>query len=112
MPPRQSSNSRLVYSTETGRIKPKDDNTEAAPQGDGIIRIRKETKGRGGKGVTVLDGFLLKDAELKAMAKKLKQLCGTGGTAKANTIEIQGDHREKLCTYLKEAGYKAKLAGG
>ena len=74
--------SKLVYSTETGKIKSIDPLPSMPPKGDGFIRIRRETAGRNGKGVTTLGGFELPDAELQALAKQLKQLCGTGGTVK------------------------------
>ncbi|WP_075186711.1 stress response translation initiation inhibitor YciH [Teredinibacter haidensis] len=105
------SNSKLVYSTETGRVKDEKMKT-AIPESDGIIRIRRETKGRKGKGVTTLSGFDLEEKLLKDLAKKLKQLCGTGGTTKDGVIEIQGDHRQKLADHLNGQGYQAKLAGG
>ena len=82
------------------------------PKGDGFIRIRRETAGRNGKGVTTLTGFELPAAELQTLAKQLKQLCGTGGTVKEWTIEIQGDQREKLKAELEKRGFKVKLAGG
>ena len=103
--------SRLVYSTEPGRIK----ETETASRtydGDGILRIRRETSGRKGKGVTTISGFDLSDADLKTMAKKLKQTCSTGGTVKEGVIEIQGDHRDKLKAELEKLGHSVKLAGG
>lgn len=81
-------------------------------KGDGIIRIRRETKGRNGKGVTSIEGFELNENDLKALTKKLKQVCGTGGTTKAGVVEIQGDQREKLKTTLETMGYSVKLAGG
>lgn len=106
-----ASNSKLVYSTESGRVK-ENKPEQTAPQGDGIVRIKRETKGRKGKGVTIIEGLLLPEAELKTLSKKLKQLCGTGGTLKNFTVEIQGDHREKLQVFLKEQGFTVKLAGG
>lgn len=102
-----SKNSRLVYSTETGRIKESAEK-DTAPKGDGYIRIRRETSGRKGKGVTVLAGFELESAALNALARELKQLCGTGGTVKNFTIEIQGEQREKLKAALIDRGYKVK----
>lgn len=102
---------RLVYSTETGRIKPEKE-TEQRPAGDGIVRIRREVSGRKGKGVTTIAGLEMPDAELKKLAKTLKQLCGTGGSVKNGIIEIQGDHREKIQEALENQGYTVKLAGG
>lgn len=104
-------NSRLVYSTDQGRVKPQKE-TSITPEGDGIIRIQRETKGRNGKGVTVIRGFELDEKALKTLAKKLKQVCGTGGTAKAGVIEIQGDQREKLKATLEAMDYSVKLSGG
>ena len=79
---------------------------------DGTVRLRRETSGRKGKGVTTISGVPLADAELKTLAKKLKKVCGTGGALKAGVIEIQGDHREKLKTVLEKEGFTVKLAGG
>lgn len=104
-------NSRLVYSTDQGRVQQKDTQAEA-PTGDGIVRISRETKGRKGKGVTLIKGLSLEPKELKALAKKLKQLCGTGGSVKDFVIEIQGDQRETLKTELEKQGHTVKLAGG
>jgi translation initiation factor 1 len=78
---------------------------------DGIIRIHRETKGRGGKGVSVITGLALGETELNELAKKLKQHCGTGGTVKNGTIEIQGDQREKIKQWLEKLGHHVKLAG-
>ncbi|MDA7826551.1 stress response translation initiation inhibitor YciH [Porticoccaceae bacterium] len=103
--------SRLVYSTETGRIKQQSE-PKPSLQTDGIIRIRRETKGRKGKGVTTLSGFNLDADKLKALAKQLKKTCSTGGTVKDGIIEIQGDHRETLKLQLDKMGYTVKLAGG
>ncbi len=79
---------------------------------DGIIRIGRETKGRKGSGVTVISGLQVSDQELKLIAKNLKTLCGSGGTIKEGVIEIQGDHRLKLKTYLEQQFDNVKLAGG
>ena len=113
-----SDNSRLVYSTETGRIKPEPSKQKTTtprardPQGDGIVRLHRETKGRGGKAVTRISGLPLAGKELKALAKQLKQLCGTGGSVNEEGLIIQGDQREKLKPALEAKGYKVKLAGG
>ena len=102
---------RLVYSTETGRIKPVKE-TEQRSAGDGIVRIRREVSGRKGKGVTTIAGLEMSDADLKKLAKTLKQLCGTGGSVKNGIIEIQGDHRGKIREALESQGHTVKLAGG
>lgn len=107
-----SKNSRLVYSTDKGKVKTEETEQKSYAAEDGIVRIQRETKGRGGKSVTVLYGFDMDDKQLKDFAKKLKQQCGTGGTAKQGKIEIQGDHRQKLLDYIVSQGIKAKLAGG
>ena len=103
--------SRLVYSTETGRVKD-NDTPRRSYEGDGIVRIRRETSGRKGKGVTTISGIGLGDAALKTLAKQLKQKCSTGGTVKDGVIEIQGDHRDKLKAELEKLGHSVKLAGG
>ncbi|MCT2529969.1 stress response translation initiation inhibitor YciH [SAR92 clade bacterium H921] len=102
--------SRLVYSTDAGRIT----NTQSPQviETDGTVRIRRETKGRKGKGVTTVSGIGLAEADLKTLAKQLKQKCSTGGTVKDGVIEIQGDHREKLKAELEKLGHNVKLAGG
>jgi translation initiation factor 1 len=107
-----SNNSRLVYSTDKGRIRAADEQPAGPPAGDGIVRIRRETSGRKGKGVTTISGVPVDDKALEQLAKQLKQLCGTGGTVKDRVIEIQGDHREKIRDALTSQGYTVKLAGG
>jgi translation initiation factor 1 len=107
-----NNNSRLVYSTDSGRIKPQESSPTALPLGDGIVRIRRETAGRNGKGVTTITGILLRDDELKELAKQLKQFCGTGGSVKDGVIEIQGDQRDKIKQELEKRGHIVKLAGG
>ncbi|NCP65228.1 MAG: stress response translation initiation inhibitor YciH [Paraglaciecola sp.] len=101
----------LVFSTEQGRIK-SNDTPLTRPKGDGIVRIRRETKGRKGKGVTTVSGLALTDQELKDMCSKLKKMCGTGGALKDGIIEIQGDNRDKIKACLEELGHTVKLAGG
>lgn len=76
------------------------------------VRVSRETKGRKGKGVTLVNGLPLNLADLKKMAKKLKQKCGTGGTLKNRTIEIQGDHRDLLVETLSKEGFNVKKSGG
>jgi translation initiation factor 1 len=77
-----------------------------------VVRVARQTKGRKGKGVTLVTGVPLDDAGIKALAKRLKQQCGTGGTVKDGVIEIQGDHRDLLVGELKKLGWTVKLAGG
>ncbi len=118
----RDTNSRLVYSTEganlcerCGKKRSKCSCSRAKqkiPGGDGIVRISRETKGRKGKGVTLITGIDKPRNELKIIAKELKQKCGTGGTLKDGVIEIQGDHRMLLMDLLKKAGYNVKSAGG
>ncbi|WP_455819348.1 stress response translation initiation inhibitor YciH [Pseudomonas cerasi] len=104
-------NSRLVYSTETGRIdEPKA--VAARPKGDGIVRIQRQTSGRKGKGVCLISGIDLDDAELNKLAAELKKKCGCGGALKDGVIEIQGDKRDLLKTLLEAKSFKVKLAGG
>lgn len=112
---------RVVYSTEHGRMCPGCGRSvgdcdcheeEVIPQGDGIVRVARETKGRKGKGVTVITGVPLDQKGLQRLAKELKRQCGAGGTVKGGTIEIQGDHRSLLTEVLKGRGYAVKRAGG
>ncbi len=116
---------RLVYSTDTGRIETcptcgqpwKRCRCEqpAPPTGkksDGIVRVMRDRKGRGGKTVTVITGVPGDHEALAALAQQLKKLCGSGGTVKDDTIEIQGDHCEKVMAKLTGLGYKVKRAGG
>jgi len=113
-------NSSLVYSTESGRLCPVCERPvdrcncaeESVPEGDGIIRVSLETKGRKGKGVSVIKGVQLKTDALKKLAKELKQKCGVGGAVKDGVIEIQGDHRDTLVALLQQKGYTVKRAGG
>ena len=116
-------NSKLVYSTEFGKICSfcgkqsaesicKKKKKYTIPKGDGKIRVEKSTKGRKGKGVSIISGLPLEGSSLKELAKKLKQQCGTGGTVKNGVVEIQGDHRDFLVEHLNTLGYKAVKAGG
>jgi translation initiation factor 1 len=114
------SKDRIVYSTEQGRICPGCGNPvnqctcrkQTSPSGDGNVRVSLEIKGRKGKGVTLIKGLAMDAATLGLMTKKLKMMCGSGGTVKKGIIEIQGDHIERILYYLKEQGIKAKQAGG
>jgi translation initiation factor 1 len=101
----------IVYSTDQGRVRP-EKKQPAAPKGDGIVRVGRETKGRKGKGMTIVTGVPLHPEGLRDLAKQLKQKCGTGGTVKNGAIEIQGDHRDLLVAELQAMGYTVKRSGG
>ena len=112
--------SRIVYSTDQGRICPgcqrvvqecvcKD---TARTKGDGIVRLERQTKGRNGKPVVIITGILLPEPELKKLAKELKAKCGVGGSLENGQILIQGDKRATLQPILEQKGYKVKLSGG
>lgn len=112
---------RVVYSTDQGRHCPDCNQpitncrckTSQAPlRGDGIVRLQRETKGRKGKGVTLITGIELAGAELKKLVKELKQHCSTGGAIKNGVIEIQGDQRKTLEQLLQGKGYTVKISGG
>ncbi|NIW79950.1 MAG: stress response translation initiation inhibitor YciH [Calditrichae bacterium] len=105
----------LVYSTESGRIKSDQGKTESKAsesQIDGIVRVRREVKGRGGKTVTTIIGLPLEEKELKELSKELKQRCGSGGSVKKGIVVIQGNQREMIVSILEDKGYIVKLAGG
>ena len=119
----RDTHSKLVFSTDKGRVCPscskavnqcqcKQLAKNSTPASDGIVRIRRETSGRGGKAVTTISGIALPADKLSELAKTLKTHCGAGGAVKDGIIEIQGDHREKLRTWLETKGYTVKLAGG
>jgi translation initiation factor 1 len=116
-----SNDAPVVYSSEFGRIcpgcaKPVKSCTcrkaSSAPAGDGVVRVRRESKGRGGKTVMVITGLPLDATALATLTGELKRCCGCGGTSKEGVIEIQGDHGEKILAELAKRGYQAKRAGG
>jgi translation initiation factor 1 len=118
---RRSGSGGLVYSTDGGRMcpacrQPLDRcacvGPRAAPAGDGIVRVSRETKGRGGKAVTVVRGLTLDAQALAALGKRLRTACGAGGTAKDGVLEVQGDHGERVTAWLKAEGWVVKRAGG
>jgi translation initiation factor 1 len=112
----------LVYSTDSGRMCPAcrkaivqcscSASAAQAPPSDGIVRISRETKGRGGKAVTVVRGLAMDSDSLDNLARQLKAACGSGGTAKEGVVEVQGDHCEKVLALLKAQGHRVKRAGG
>ncbi|MDE2370000.1 MAG: translation initiation factor Sui1 [Burkholderiales bacterium] len=106
--------SGLVYSTEAGRMCPDCRQPLAAcrcreiaaaaarPAGDGVVRVGRESKGRGGKAVTLVRGLPLAGAELEALGKQLRSACGAGGTVKDGVVEVQGDHRDRVVAWLAQ----------
>ena len=111
----------LVYSTDAGRMCPdcrkpvascNCSRNKPAPKTDGVVRVSRETKGRGGKSVTLVKGLALDALTLAALGKQLKAACGSGGTVKDGVIEVQGDHADALVAVLQKQGHNAKRAGG
>lgn len=119
---RKTPSGGLVYSTDGGRMcpgcrRPLADcicrqTTHAAPAGDGIVRVCRETGGRGGKTVTAVRGVPLPADELAALGKRLRTACGAGGTCKDGVLEIQGDHVERVVAWLAQQGFTVRRAGG
>ena len=111
----------LVYSTDAGRMCPacrqpvaqcSCGRAKAVVPSDGVVRVSRETKGRGGKAVTVIRGVALEPLALAALGKQLRTACGSGGTVKDGVIEVQGDHADRIMELLKAQGHTAKRAGG
>lgn len=111
----------LVYSTDAGRMCPvcrrplvqcTCRRAAARPAGDGVVRVSRESKGRGGKTVTLVRGLALDAAALAALGGQLKAACGSGGTVRDGVIEVQGEHRERILHLLQAQGVRAKIAGG
>jgi translation initiation factor 1 len=114
-----SSNGGLVYSTDGGRMCPGCRRpvaecackVAAAPAGDGVARVSRQSKGRGGKTVTLVKGLALDPVALAALGKALRTACGSGGTVKDGVLEVQGDHVERIVDELQKQGHKAGRAG-
>ena len=117
---KKSSIGGLVYSTDSGRMCPACRQpvarcacrTKAPAAGDGIVRVSRESKGRGGKTVTVVRGLGLDEAALAQYGKQLRAACGSGGTVKDGVIEVQGDHADRVIALLQAQGRAVKRAGG
>ena len=121
MAKKKNATSGIVYSTQFGKMcpacsRPVSDcrcrEKKCAIKKDGIVRVSRETKGRKGKGVTLVAVDPLDDEAIKSLGKELKKKCGTGGTVKDGIIEIQGDHRDVLIAELKKKGWTVKRSGG
>jgi translation initiation factor 1 len=117
MPTNQNKNdkNKTVWSSEQGDLRGQATSGtggKSLPPQQQTIYLHRESSGRGGKAVSLVKNLVLAENDLKALAKKLKQECGTGGTIKDGVIEIQGEHREKIANLLQKLGYKVKIAGG
>lgn len=106
---------RTVWSSDQGDLRKKQTGSQkisSLPPHEQTLYLHRDSKGRGGKPVTLVKKLVLSEDDLKELATKLKQLCGSGGTVKDGVIEIQGEHREKIAEALRRMGYKVKIAGG
>jgi len=104
-----------VWSSEHGDLrnrKQKSISIVSKPPAQQIVYLHRESKGRGGKTVTLVKNLTLSEKDIKSLAKNLKQTCGSGGTIKNGVIEIQGEHRQRIAEKLQKLGYKVKLSGG
>lgn len=118
---RKGESGGLVYSTDSGRMCPGCrqailqcvcKQAMARPAGDGVVRVSRETKGRGGKAVTLVRGLALAPDALAALGKQLRTQCGSGGTVKDGVVEVQGDHADRVVALLQQQGHTVKRAGG
>lgn len=106
---------RTVWSSDKGDVRKSQTGTRkvhSLPPHQQTVYLHRDSKGRVGKTVTLVKKLVLSEEDLKELATKLKQVCGSGGTVKDGVIEIQGEHREKIADALKKLGYKVKIAGG
>ena len=108
---------RTIWSSKDGDMRKdlryrKPPPVKSLPPQQQTAYLHRESKGRGGKTVTLVKNLVLSEKDLKALAKKLKRACGSGGTIKDGVIEIQGDHRQRIADVLRKQGYQVKIAGG
>ena len=111
----KKSNARTVWSSSDGDKRKQERRTvskKSLPPQQQTAYLHRESGGRGGKVVSIVKNLTLSEIDMKSLAKKLKQACGTGGTIKNGMIEIQGEHRQKMADVLQKLGYKVKIAGG
>ena len=109
------SQSRTVWSSDDGDLRKSEKragDVKSLPAQQQTIYLHRQSGGRGGKIVTLVKNLALSETDIKSLAKKLKNECGTGGTVKDSVIEIQGEHRQKIADVLQKLGYKVKIAGG
>jgi translation initiation factor 1 len=105
---------RTVWSSDQGDLRKQHRKyplVKSLPAHQQTVYLHRESKGRGGKTVTLVKNLVLSEEDLKTLAKWLKQACGSGGTVKDGLIEVQGEHREKIAEVLRAAGYRVKIAG-
>ena len=109
------SESRTVWSSSEGDLRKKEADgrrVKSLPPQQQTVYLHRDSKGRAGGVMTLVKNLVLSEEDMKDLAKKLKQLCRSGGTLKGGVIELQGEHREKISDALKKMGYKVKIAGG
>ncbi len=110
-----STDSRTVWTSDSGNLRKKKQgksSVKSLPPGQQTAYLHRDSKGRGGKSLTLVKNLILSEADMSALAKKIKQACGAGGTVKEDVIEIQGGNRERIAEVLLKLGYKVKMAGG
>lgn len=106
---------RTVWTSDQGDVRKNETSTHRVVSllpAQQTVYLHRDSKGRRGGTVTLIKKLVLSEEDLKELAKKLKQLCGSGGTVKDGEIEIQGEHRERIAETLRKMGYKVKIAGG
>ena len=109
------SNHKIVWSSDQGDLRKKEEksaSTKSLMPQQQTAYLHRDSKGRGGKSVTLIKNLVLSEEDMKALAKRIKQDCGVGGTVKDGVIEIQSEQREKIAGILQTLGYKVKIAGG
>ncbi|MFT3890565.1 MAG: hypothetical protein QM730_02935 [Anaerolineales bacterium] len=108
-------NSKTVWSSDQGDLRKKEQKaagTKSLPPQQQTAYLHRDSKGRGGKSVTLIKNLTLSEDDMKSLAKRIKQDCGVGGTVKDGMIEIQSEQRERIAEILQKLGYKIKIAGG
>jgi len=113
--PMTKNNRPKVWSSEHGDLrkeKKKLTPLVSKPAAQQLVYLHRESKGRGGKTVSLVKNLRLSEQDIMALAKNLKQACGSGGTVKNGIIEIQGEHRQRIADTLQKLGYKVKISGG
>lgn len=109
------SNNKTVWSSDQGDLRKqgqKSANTKSLPTQQQTAYLHRDSKGRGGKSVTLIKNLALSEEDMKSLSKRIKQDCGVGGTVKDSVIEIQSEQRERIAEILQKLGYKVKIAGG